>query len=272
MVERYLEAASPLTLTEGLSAGELVGTLGLDTAALAGLLAAEGTLAVAGHTHAALYAPLGHDHDSAYSALGHDHAGVYSLAGHNHTGVYAPLVHNHDAAYAAASHAHADLYSPLGHNHNAAYLPLAGGTLTGGLTLGTDGASTEQKSLRLNTGIAGTYLLIYANPDGGCGFNSTGGGTFTFNMNWRIDFRSAQDVCFTASRYVDIKDRDGSDAVRARFDTANGALWLTGALAVDGGATIAGAVIKLTNLPLSDPGVAGQVWNNAGYLCLSEGV
>lgn len=45
----------------------------------------------------------------------------------------------------------------------------------------------------------------------------------------------------------------------------------TGATDVNGDLTVTGSVVKLTNLPTSDPVVAGQLWNDAGTLKISAG-
>ncbi|MDX9847475.1 MAG: hypothetical protein RBT74_10890 [Tenuifilaceae bacterium] len=83
---------------------------------------------------------------------------LYALVAHNHSGVYAPASHTHgtadisdlssyasftnyytktvaDARYAAFVHNHDGDYASASHNHDSTYLKLAGGTLTGKLTL-----------------------------------------------------------------------------------------------------------------------------------------
>jgi len=40
---------------------------------------------------------------------------------------------------------------------------------------------------------------------------------------------------------------------------------------ITGAKTFSNAIFKMTNLPTSDPKVAGQLWNNAGALTLSAG-
>lgn len=52
-------------------------------------------------------------------------------------GPYSPLTHNHDTAYAAIVHNHDSAYSPVGHNHDLVYVKIAGGTMTGNLSMGT---------------------------------------------------------------------------------------------------------------------------------------
>ena len=97
------------------------------------------------HTHAEyltetsanlLYALIGHNHNTAYAPLSHSHSTAdisdmssYASFTNYYTktvadGRYASFTHNHDGDYASASH-----------NHDSTYLKLAGGTLTGKLTL-----------------------------------------------------------------------------------------------------------------------------------------
>ena len=40
---------------------------------------------------------------------------------------------------------------------------------------------------------------------------------------------------------------------------------------ITGAKTLSNAVVKMTNLPTSDPGVAGQLWNSSGTLKISAG-
>ena len=43
----------------------------------------------------------------------------------------------------------------------------------------------------------------------------------------------------------------------------------TGTQTVSGTKTFSAVVVKMTNLPTSDPGVTGQLWNNSGVLTIS---
>jgi hypothetical protein len=40
---------------------------------------------------------------------------------------------------------------------------------------------------------------------------------------------------------------------------------------ISGAKTFSNAVVKMTNLPTSDPAVAGQLWNSSGTLKISAG-
>ena len=77
--------------------------------------------------------------DARYATTGHDHSGVYSPVGHDHSGVYAPASHDHDSRYYTESEIDAMAFaiSRITGLQAAldAKLPLAGGTLTGELTI-----------------------------------------------------------------------------------------------------------------------------------------
>lgn len=46
---------------------------------------------------------------------------------------------------------------------------------------------------------------------------------------------------------------------------------LTGALTTTGEVTINGTTVIITDLPTSNPSVAGQLWSNSGVLTISAG-
>ena len=63
---------------------------------------------------------------------------------------------------------------------------------------------------------------------------------------------------------------EGEEGTDGEVDVtiANGVGSLT---TIQGDLTVVGDVIKMTNLPTSDPAVAGQLWSNSGVLTISSG-
>lgn len=53
-------------------------------------------------------------------------------------------------------------------------------------------------------------------------------------------------------------------------DISNGSVTATD-LTTTGDVTVDGTTVVITDLPTTDPGVVGQIWNNAGVLNVSAG-
>ena len=53
--------------------------------------------------------------------------------------------------------------------------------------------------------------------------------------------------------------------------TINGSLTIDGDLTVDGDLLVKGDKIDFTDIPTSDPGIAGRLWNSSGDLKISTG-
>jgi len=103
---------------------------------------------------------------SGYSLTSHDHAGIYAPSSHSHNDLYyteaevdgflAGKADTHTHPYASDTHNHDADYAPLGHTHG--YLPLAGGTLSGTLTVQQSG--DVALSLRVPAGEANDWNYI----------------------------------------------------------------------------------------------------------------
>jgi hypothetical protein len=148
-------------------------------------------------------------------------------------------------------------------------------SLSGAALRGNNGSDfLDAAAVRTNIALGATDSPTFSGADFTGNINLTGtspnisliesDGTAGFNQTMLVQ---ATDRLF-------LQHRNGSGVNLTSLVTWD--LITTGAgglelMTVNGNTTITGDVVKMTNLPTSDPSVAGQLWNNSGVINISSG-
>jgi len=112
------------------------------------------------------------------------------------------------------------------------------------------------------------------------GTNPASAGDIRLNKDFQILTRNnANDAnkaiitenVFTGNDTMDIGDNGQWTAIRFHVSALNVMELTSSAINLNKAVTMGNATIKMTNLPTSDPGVAGQLWNDSATMKISAG-
>jgi len=156
----------------------------------------------------------------------------------------------------------------------------AGGT-NQQLTLGSSGAKNLIGSGQINVGGLSSELLFLGAKD--FHFNNyqgslaPNGNRMRFTAGGNIDIKTGNPGTSTAGGNIIVEPKGGSLTLRTVDGSAGGTSYPGGNVTIGSSSGIVAitseielqAVVKATNLPTSDPGVSGQLWNDGGTLKIS---
>ena len=156
----------------------------------------------------------------------------------------------------------------------------AGGT-NQQLTLGSSGAKNLIGSGQINVGGLSSELLFLGAKD--FHFNNyqgslaPNGNRMRFTAGGNIEVKTGNPGTSTAGGNIIVEPKGGSLTLRTVDGSASGTSYPGGNVTIGSSSGIVAitseielqAVVKATNLPTSDPGVSGQLWNDGGTLKIS---